>query len=63
MSLREFAEHYNLSEPTLKRWRDPAKLPTYGKLLFESMIKIKELEKKTRLLDDMADYFNDQKMK
>lgn len=62
MSLREFAEHYSLSEPTLKRWRDPKKLPAYGKLLFESMIKIKELEKKTKLLDDMADYFNDKKM-
>jgi DNA-binding transcriptional regulator YiaG len=63
MSLREFADHYNLSEPTLKRWRDSKKLPPYGKLLFESMIKIKELEKNTRLLDDMADYFNNQKMK
>lgn len=63
VSLREFAERYNLSEPTLKRWRDPAKLPAYGKLLFESMIRIKELEKKTKLLDDMADYFNNQKMK
>lgn len=58
MSLRDFAKHYNLSEPTLKRWRDPEKLPPYGKLLFESMIKIKDLEKKTKLLDDMKEYFN-----
>jgi hypothetical protein len=58
MSLREFADHYKLSEPTLKRWRDPTKLPNYGKLLFESMIRIKELEKKTKLLDDMATYFS-----
>jgi len=63
MSLREFADRYYLSEPTLKRWRDPAKLPPYGKLLFESMIRIKELEKKTKLLDDMAEYFNNQKTK
>ena len=61
MSIKTFADYFNLSEPTLKRWRDPAKLPAYGKLLFESLIRIKELEKGTKILDDMANYFDSRK--
>lgn len=59
MSLSDFAKHFNLSEPTLKNWRK--KLPNYGKLLLESLMRIQELERKTKLLDDMANYFNGQK--
>lgn len=51
MSLSMFAKRYDLAESTLKQWRDPSKLPAYGKLLLETMIEVHELRKK-------ADKFN-----
>lgn len=53
MTLSEFAKHYHLSHSNLKRWRDPAKLTPTAKLLFQTMIEIKEMGLKHR--EEMAD--------
>lgn len=54
MSLLEFAREYDLAESTLKQWRDPERLPVYGKLLLETMIELHRLRKKVEKLDRIS---------
>ena len=61
LSLPKFAEKYDMPESTLKQWR--TKLPWYGKMLMEEMIKNhkleEELEKKESVLGQLQTTFNE----
>ena len=59
LSLLEFARKYNLAESTLKQWRDPDKLPSYGKLLLKVMIENYELQEKAEKLDRLIGIANE----